>query len=422
LGKCPQIYAFFLFNIYNQYIIFDLESPMRWLRIFLLTLLLLISACASVPERNPLPEDLVLEATVLGDETARIWGDKLPEDIDGRMELMRQQMRSSGDAEAFSQAHNYLAISGGGANGAFGAGLLKGWTESGERPDFWIVTGISTGALIAPFAFLGSAYDDKLEALYTGISTSDLVKKRSLLKALTGDAMADTAPMRELLIRYVDKKMVDAIAAEYSKGRRLWIGTTNIDAKRPVIWNIGELSLMGTEASRQMIRDVMLASASIPGAFPPVRIPVLANGQVYDELHVDGGASSQVFLYPAQLDIGKYTAEIGFAGTQKVYVIRNSQLEPRWSAVEPKLRPVLSASIGTLIRTQGIGDLYRIYLGAVRDNMEFNLATMPPEFDATAKESFDPEYMRNLFDVAYELSRNGYPWAKSPPGIELQLQ
>jgi predicted acylesterase/phospholipase RssA len=394
---------------------------MAALRPLLILAVLLLSACVSVPERNPVPEELVNVAVSPVNDYARMWGDEAPPDMRRRQNFMRAQMEDTGDADVFSRDNFALLISGGGAKGAFGAGLLKGWTESGDRPEFLAVTGISTGALIAPYAFLGSRYDDEMEGLYTGITTSDLANKRSLLKGLTGDAMMDTEPLRELLVEHVNVEMVEGIAAEYNKGRRLLIGTTNIDAKRPVIWNIGKIAAEGTPEAAQLIRDVMLASASIPGVFPPVRIPVVANGKSYDELHVDGGASSQVFLYPAQMDLGFFSKAIGITGQLHVYVIRNATLEPRWSVVEPKLKPVLAASIDTLIRTQGLGDLYRIYLGSLRDQIEFSLASIPPDFSMASKEIFDPDYMRALFDIGYDMARDGYPWASSPPGVQLQI-
>lgn len=307
----------------------------------------------------------------------------------------------------------------GGTNGAFGAGLLKGWSESGTRPEMTIVTGISTGALIAPFAFLGSDYDDELEQLYTSLSTKDLIKERTLIGGLLSDAMTDTQPLRDLLRYKVDDQMIAAIAKEYKKGRRLLIGTTNLDAKRPVIWNIGALAVVGTEESAQLIRDVMLASASIPGIFPPVRITVRVGEQEYDELHVDGGVASQVFLYPAQLDLREAGKTIGASGTQTVYVIRNSDLHPHWSEIKPKIVPVVLTSISTLIRTQGMGDLYRIYLGAKRDGIPYRLAYIPSDFDMEPEEEFDPKYMRALFDLGYEMARDGYDWATSPPGVIL---
>ena len=300
----------------------------------LVALTLTLQACVSVPPRNAVPEEWVERATVPGGPTARLWGDALPANVELRLEILKNQMAARGD-DAYTRPRNYLSISGGGANGAFGAGLLKGWSESGTRPDMWVVTGISTGALIAPYAFLGSVYDDELEGLYTTLSTSDLIKRRSLIAGLTSDALADTQPMRELLQEYVDPEMIEEIAQEYAKGRRLYVGTTNLDAKRPVIWNIGAIAAVGTDESAQLVRDVILASASIPGVFPPVRITVQVGEQEFDELHVDGGVSSQVFLYPAQLDLRATAETVGILGNQSIYVIRNSIVYPRWSEVKP---------------------------------------------------------------------------------------
>jgi hypothetical protein len=371
----------------------------------------------SIPPRNAVPEERVEQAAVLGGSVARAWGDEAFTDVDRRIEILKQQLEAADEKDAYTRNYYHLSISGGGADGAFGAGFLKGWSESGTRPEFWIVTGISTGALIAPFAFIGSDYDDELEGLYTTMSTKDLIKKRSLVVGLTSDALADTEPMRKLLQKYVDPEMIEKIAREYARGRRLLIGTTNLDAKRPVIWNIGAIAAVGTDEAAQLIRDVMLASASIPGMFPPVRITVRVGDEEYDELHVDGGVSSQVFLYPAQLDIRDMASQLGVTSLQTVYIIRNGMLYPRWSEVKPKVGPVVRTSIETLIRTQGIGDLYRIYLGTTLDEMPFRLAFIPREFDLEPTEDFDPEYMRALFDFAYELSRDGYDWATAPPGI-----
>jgi hypothetical protein len=198
----------------------------------------------------------------------------------------------------------------------------------------------------------------------------------------------------------------------------LFIGTTNLDAKRPVIWNIGGIAKSGAPNALELVHDILLASASIPGAFTPVYIEVEADGRRYDEIHVDGGTSSQVFLYPASLDMRWAMRQIGLKGKSRIYVIRNSRIEPDWETVKPRIVPILGNTISTLIRTQGIGDLYRIYLGAQRDGMDYNLAFIPSDFKEKPKESFDPEYMGKLFDLGYQVAKNGYPWKKAPPGFE----
>ncbi len=378
-------------------------------------LVLVFSACAT--SRILLPESLANQALVPGGSIARMWGDELPHNIAERTEIMRQQFGVQGDPNVFLEPPTLLTLSGGGSNGAFGAGLLKGWSESGTRPELFVVAGISAGALIAPFAFLGSDYDESLELLFTNLTTDDLITSRSLVTGIFSDALFDTHRFREVLQQNVDKEMIEEIAREYDRGRRLLIGTTNLDAKRPVIWNIGAIAKVGTEEADQLIRDVMLASASIPGVFPPVKIKVRVGNQEYDEIHVDGGVSHQVIIYPAQLDLKKASKAIGISTDQTIYVIRNGYLDARWSEVKLNLSAILLSSLDTVIRTQGTGDLYRIYLGSLRDEAKFRLAYIPPEFKYDSKEMFDPEYMRALFDFAYERAKKGYPWASSPPGF-----
>jgi predicted acylesterase/phospholipase RssA len=380
------------------------------------SLVVLMLGCASVRERTPVPQELSEVAQIPGIPYARFWGDGLPPDMEKRLEALKAKVKDL-DPEALRRPRNYLAISGGGANGAFGAGLLVGWTEAGDRPAFDLVTGISTGALIAPFAYLGPDYDAQLKAVYTSISTKDIMEKRGLLTALTGDAMFSSDPLRELIAKHIDEDLVSAIAAEHRKRRSLLVGTTNLDAARPVIWSIGEITASGAPQALELIRSILLASASIPAAFPPVYVEVEADGRRYDEMHVDGGATSQVFLYPAALDWRKLTQEFGVEGEQRVYVVRNSRLSPEWETVEPKLGPIAGRTIDSLIRTQGIGDLYRIYLGAQRDGLLYNLAYIPADFDEGPEETFDTEHMQKLFDVGYRLAKEGYPWEKTPPGM-----
>ena len=312
---------------------------------------------------------------------------------------------------------NYLAISGGGSNGAFGAGLLSGWTEAGDRPEFHVVTGISTGALIAPMAFLGSGYDWMLKEIYTQISTKDILKKKGPLRMIFGDSAVDSGPLKRIIKKYFTPDMMKEIAAEVKTGRRVLVGTTNLDAKRAMHWRIGDIASSGHPKALELIIDILLASAAIPGAFPPVYFEVEADGAFYDEMHVDGGAASQVIIYPAKFDYRKALDEIGFKGEKRVFVIRNAKL-PTHKPVKPNILSVSQSSIATLISNQGVGDIYRIYLTAKRDGFDFNLAYIPSEFKEKPKEQFDREYMNKLFDLGYDLAKNGYPWKKAPGGFE----
>ena len=378
---------------------------------------LFLCSCATLHVRNPVPKEYAQMAKIRDMPFARSWGDEVPADLKERLSVSRKQIGEL-DPEAKWQTNNYLALSGGGANGAFGAGLMVGWTAAGDRPEFSIVTGVSTGALIAPFAFLGPEQDSMLKKFYTTTSTKDVIIKLPLLKILTGESATSSEPLRRTLRKIFDKKMMAAIAAQYARGRRLFIGTTNLDADRPVIWNIGAIAASGNPRAAALVVDVLLASASIPGVFPPVFIQVEADGKTYDEIHVDGGASSQVFLYPASLDLRKLRKDLGIQGKQRMFLIRNSKLNPQWKVVKPSLAGIAGRSMGTLIRNQGIGDLYRIFLAAQRDGIDYNLAFIPEDFKMEPKEEFDPEYMSRLFDLGFRMAQGGYPWEKMPTGFE----
>ena len=238
-----------------------------------------------------------------------------------------------------------------------------------------------------------------------------MLEARGFLAGFFADALADNAPLRKTVARYVDQKMLDAIAAEYRKGRILLIGTTNLDARRPVIWNIGEIAARGQPGGLDLVRDILVASAAIPGAFPPTMIDVEVNGKKYQEMHVEGGASAQVFLYPPGVDI----RASGIKRDRRL--IRNARLDPDWAQVDRKTLSIAGRAISSLIQTQGVGDLYRIYLTTQRYGFDFNLAFTPRTFTRTLKEPFETAYMKELFDVGYDMVVKGYPWAKTPPGF-----
>lgn len=385
------------------------------MRLSVLVLLHLTAGCSTMPERHPLPAELADIASIEGIPGARFWGDEWPkhsiEIVENYTEDEIQQHFSS----VYNTPHNYLAISGGGANGAFGAGLMAGWTSSGTRPEFSMVTGISTGALSAPFVFLGPDYDDELKAVYTTTSTEDIVRKRSFLEASFGDSVADTGPLRTLIERYITPEIIDAIGREHQRGRRLLIGTLNLDAKRSVIWDIGAIATSNSPRRISLIHDVLQASAAIPVAFPPVVIQVTASEKTYDEMHVDGGTGSQVFVYPAAVDWHRITERLKVKGKPGVYVIRNAFIDPEYQENERSILAIASHSIDSLIRTQGIGDLYQIYKLCERDGNDFNLTYIPSTFTDRPTEVFDPVYMNKLYELGHEMALKGDPWMKTPP-------
>ena len=342
------------------------------------------------------------------------------------IEEILNDIKSSVDANRITAKYdvaNYLSISGGGDNGAFGAGLLTGWTAHGDRPKFDLVTGVSTGALIAPFAYLGPDYDPVLTAVYTQTQPSDIFLERGLLGALFGEAMGDTTPLYGLISRYIDAELLAKIADEYSKTNRwLLVATTNLDTGTPVIWNMGKLAQIGTPEALSLFRKILLASAAIPGIFPPVMIDVVADGKNYQEMHVDGGATMSVFLYPSALGAAAREQHVlATSKTRKAYVIRNSRIDADWKEIERDTLSIMGRAVSQLIQSQGYGDLYRIYQTTQRDHVEFNLAYIGADFKFHHEREFDRQYMNALYQYSYSLGKAGYPWAHTPPGYNAPI-
>jgi predicted acylesterase/phospholipase RssA len=337
---------------------------------------------------------------------------------EARSSLMKEQqwLASHGQTGELPPTY-FLAISGGGDNGAYGAGFLNGWTAVGTRPQFKVVTGVSTGALIAPFAFLGPRYDYVLERVYTTTSQKDIFKKRGLIKALFGDAMADTRPLAGVISSYVNRQLLDEIAAEYAKGRLLLVGTANLDTLEPVIWNMTAIAASKDPNAISLFSRILLASASIPGAFPPVMIDVNLEGKHYQEMHVDGGTIAQLFLYPPSVSVANAPQRKRVA-----YIIRNARLDPDWASTQRRTMTIAMRAIDSLTRTQGIGDLYRVYATTQRDGIDFNLTYIPASFDVPHTEQFDTPYMKALYDVGFNAAKSGYQWQKYPPGFDAAVQ
>lgn len=378
-----------------------------------------LPGCA-LPERGPpVPLERTSEPTVLGIPNERFFPflgiDALEAEFTAALE---RQVRARGlKSLADLPQLQLLAVSGGGENGAFGAGLLCGWSAQGTRPTFDLVTGISTGALTAPFAFLGPDYDGQLRAVYTETAPHEILVRRSLTAALFDDAMADNAPLFRTISRYVDDRMLAGIVAAYDSGRLLLIASTNIDAQVPVIWNIGAIAKSGHPKAADTIRRILLASAAIPGAFPPSMIEVTMDGKTYQEMHVDGGAVTQTFLYPSALTRNR--AQRKRSGQPVVdaraFIIRNGRLDPEWAAVERRTLGIAGRAISTMIAMSGYNDVIRIYAITQRDGIDYNLAFIGRDFNQVLPSPFDAAYMRALYDYGYQRALHGYDWAKRPP-------
>jgi len=352
----------------------------------------------------------------------RVWGDTLDEgnsetilaNLVARARAIHGERLTSGERIE----ETVLALSGGGADGAFGAGLLAGWTERGDRPTFSVVTGVSTGSIIALLAFLGPDYDDEMRDFYTGYSTEDILEPAPLAAITGASAISDVSGYRALIDQFIDDAVVERIKEESEKGRFLLIGTTNLDAARPVIWNLSAIARSGHPMAKQLIRDIVQASSAVPAVMPPVVIPVTGpDGAEHDEVHVDGGATQQVMIFSPELPLKRVDDALGTSIDRTLYVVINNSIEKPYSPVELGVLSIAEKAVSGLITGSGSGDLYKIYAVTERDNVDFNVVWIPRDFDVEAQELFDPAYMQALYDLGYSYGLSGDEWRKVPPGF-----
>ena len=354
----------------------------------------------------------------MGASPIRFWGDQLPPNADAMVKEKWAQVRANRPEMLKTGRRpvvNFLALSGGGSDGAFGAGVLCGWTASGKRPEFDLVTGVSTGALTAPFAFLGPKYDEALKTVFTTSTTQDIAIAQPVRGLLGGDSLASNAPLAKVVAHYVNEGFLQEVATEHRKGRRLLIGTTNLDAERPVIWDMGQIAISGRPELLELFRKVLLASAAIPAVFPPGFVKVAAEGGVYDEMHVDGGATREVFLVPTQFMAKKVDGNLGINPVRRAYIIRNGRVDPEYKPVKAKTLSIAGRAVSSLIKSQGVGDLYELFVFSKKNGIDYNLAYIPGDFVDTSTQAFDPVYMGKLFNLGYQMAEAGYPWKKVPP-------
>ena len=310
-----------------------------------------------------------------------------------------------------SQPGPWLALSSGGADGAFGAGLLNGLSESGKRPDYAVVTGVSTGALMAPFIFAGQKYDSALRDAYTKVSAADIFEVGG-----TGESFVDSWPLKDLIAKQITPVLLADIAAAHNSGRRLFVVTTDIDAERSVVWNMGAIAAHGSgpegDAALKLFRSVLLASSAIPGGFPPVLIDVEANGKPFQEMHVDGGVGGQFFVAPAATLAA--TSDYKIPATQ-IYLVANSGLEPQFSMVNRTTPSILTSTVSAAVKVDTRLMMDRVYVAAKRSGVDFNAASIPPDFHAVSRGPFDPVYMGALFKVGEDIGKSATPFANRPP-------
>lgn len=399
----------------------------RWPAVLALLCAVNLPGCGR--PRNPVPIELIPKAELPGYAGVRGWWEKpepIKESLREGLREFRRRRETLADApdnnNPAGQDHRYdiLCLSGGGPDGAFGAGLLCGWTESGQRPQFWLVTGISTGAMIAPFAFLGSEYDHVLERLCANVRTRNIYRRRPLtLVAFGASSLADSSPLARLLEESVNDAVVAAVAREHAKGRRLLIGTTNLDAGRLFVWDMGAIAASGRPDAPALFRKLLLASSSIPIAFPPQYFQVRADGRNYDELHVDGGILAEIFLYGVAMDARPLWREVvpPNGPRPRLCLIRNGYLHTPAEATRTGVLSIAERTVVGLLDSKAAGDVYRLHAMAVRDDLDFHLAYLPEDFTVEKKEPFDPQAGALLFEHGRSQARAGYPWFKAPPGL-----
>ena len=306
-----------------------------------------------------------------------------------------------------------LALSGGSDNGAYGAGILNGWTQAGTRPEFSIVTGVSTGALIAPFAFLGSDQDATLERLYTTVSAKDIYRGRFALAIPASPSAASTKPLVRLIAAYVTDVLIDRIGREHARGRRLFVGTANLDAQRMVIWNMGAIAASNAPGRYKLFRQVLLASSSIPALFTPVMIQAEATSRVISEMHVDGGTTAQILTLPDEALTGDRPA----TGVRPlhIYMVVNNKLNGEFHLVTPRTIPIASQSFSLNLRSSLSGTIDLSYLYAKAHGIDFNISFIDKDYPGGDRKLFDTAYMRGLYQYGLKLGQTGDFWQKRPP-------
>lgn len=356
------------------------------------------SAAPAASKQSELPPRIPFtaaedEASVFpGIPDARFWGDS---ETDFKQALP-------------PQPGPWLILSSGGSDGAFGAGLLNGLTAADKRPDYAVVTGVSTGALMAPFIFAGPRYDEAVRKNYTETTAADVFEAGSS----TGESFVNSWPLRDQIAKQVTPALLDDVGAAHRSGRRLFVVTSDLDSERSVVWNMGAIAAHGGDDALKLFRSVLLASASIPGGFPPVLIDAEANGKHFQQMHVDGGLGGQFFVAPPSLLAS--TSSYRLPATQ-LYIVINTGLDPSFKVIDRFAPSILTQAIGMAVPVDTRLMIDRVYVAAKRSGVEFNVAAIPESFNAPSRGAFDPKYMKALFQTGYEKGQSANAFSPEPP-------
>ncbi|NYG47790.1 hypothetical protein GGD67_005271 [Bradyrhizobium sp. IAR9] len=360
---------------------------------------LVLGACTSMP-RTPY--------TAAEASTSRVL------EIDGLRRYADEPItKFSFEKDTSTATKSYLALSGGGADGAYGVGVLNGWTAARTRPTFSVVSGVSTGGLIAPFAFLGSLYDDTLKEVYTSGIAETLLNDPSIMRVLFGSGLFGNTRLRELVARYVGPEIMAQVARENAKGRKLLVVTTDLDTQRTAIWDMGKIAAVGTPEALKLFRDVMAASASIPLVFPPIMIDAEGQGRKFQEMHVDGGVTAPLLTLPEAL-LFQGNRLPGNA-KMDIYILVNKKIERNFELVSNGTIDVASRSLSAITQSQTRSIIFSTYDFAKRNRLGFHLSYIAREYPAPPSEGFDTAYMRALYQYGYDKAAAGQAWSSTVP-------
>ncbi|OKO69574.1 patatin-like phospholipase family protein [Bradyrhizobium sp. AS23.2] len=374
------------------------RAGVRLTGVLVLACSLALAACTSLP-RTPY--------TAADASTSRVL------DIDGLRRYADEPVtKFSFEKDISTATKSYLALSGGGADGAYGVGVLNGWTAAGTRPTFAVVSGVSTGGLIAPFAFLGSQYDDTLREVYTSGIAESLLNDPSITRVLFGSGLFGNTRLRELVARYVGPEIMAQVARENTRGRKLLVVTTDLDTQRTAIWDMGKIAAVGTPEALKLFRDVMAASASIPLVFPPIMIDAEGQGRRFQEMHVDGGVTAPVLTLPEAL---LSQDRLPSNARMNIYILVNKKIERNFELVSNSTIDVASRSLSSMTQSQTRSIIFSTYDFAKRNHLGFHLSYIARDYPASPSEGFDTAYMRALYQYGYEKAAAGQAWTSTLP-------
>jgi hypothetical protein len=304
-----------------------------------------------------------------------------------------------------------LAISGGGAGGAFSVGILSAWSQLGNRPSFDVVTGVSTGALIAPLAFLGPEYDQRLRRLYLSDQARDLVDINWRGFGVFSPSLLRGDALRRMVGENMTDDILHRIASEHRAGRRLLVMTTNLDTQRAVVWNIGAIAGSGRADALALVRQVLIASASVPGILPPVPIKAVVDRKQIEELHSDGGSSAQFFTLPEQLIVAP-----NHAGKENlhIYVIINNALIPEFAMSPERALPIMARAYAILLKAHTKQGLIALYNFAQRSDMDLDIASIDAQVPYSMTDPLNHHYMTSVYRIGYQKTLDKRLWTKRP--------